>query len=319
LTVGMFGGDAGSFGPELQLGHVLGNAYAEPVLIVKTGWKGRSLAKDFCPPTSESAALSGGFQWYRMMVDIERAASAIPQILGPDYKHFRVDIMGLVWWHGYTDLADAKMTKEYGANLERFLKAVRAELKQPYMSLIVAELGGQGPHTKDKKELQFRKVQEETVDKLGNYSAAFVPTSPYVKATPAIKDYTLYYGNAATMLEISQAFAMSLLSLDWNEQQGDGQYGWVFTEADVTANRGSVFIETGYLMMIGIVVAGVFSFVAIMRYGGRMDRAWNTAFSRLRPDDNKGIEMVDEDGFDDNVPRERSLPDIRRSGLREVA
>jgi hypothetical protein len=76
-------------------------------------------------------------------------------------------------------------------------------------------------------------------------------------------------------------------------------------------------------MMFGIFGAGVLSFVAIMRYGGRMDRAWNTAISRLRPDDNKGIEMKNharnEDCFEDSVPRERSLPDIRRSGLREVA
>jgi hypothetical protein len=59
-----------------------------------------------------------------------------------------------------------------------------------------------------------------------------------------------------------------------------------------------------------------------------MDRARNAAFSRLRLDDNNGMKMedrasnrmrisnpmADEDGFDDNGPRERSL--LRRSGGR---
>ena len=49
LGVG-FGADHESFGPELELGRVLADAYDEPVLVVKTAWGGKSLRTDFRPP-----------------------------------------------------------------------------------------------------------------------------------------------------------------------------------------------------------------------------------------------------------------------------
>jgi len=36
-------------GPELQIGHRLGNYFKEPVLLIKTAWGGKSLYKDFRP------------------------------------------------------------------------------------------------------------------------------------------------------------------------------------------------------------------------------------------------------------------------------
>ncbi len=40
------------FGPELQFGHVVGDALKEPVLIIKCAWGGRALAVRFRPPSS---------------------------------------------------------------------------------------------------------------------------------------------------------------------------------------------------------------------------------------------------------------------------
>ena len=93
LTVASFGGEVDTFGPELQLGHFLGDIYEEPVVIVKAGWKGRSLAKDFASPSSNHT----GFQWYRMMTSIHRTANSLHEILGPEYKYSRPEIMGFVW------------------------------------------------------------------------------------------------------------------------------------------------------------------------------------------------------------------------------
>ena len=39
-------------GPELGFGHVVGDAFEEPVLLIKLAWGGKSLAKDFRPPSS---------------------------------------------------------------------------------------------------------------------------------------------------------------------------------------------------------------------------------------------------------------------------
>ena len=39
------------FGPELQFGHVIGDVVSNQVLIIKTAWGGKSLYKDFRPPS----------------------------------------------------------------------------------------------------------------------------------------------------------------------------------------------------------------------------------------------------------------------------
>ena len=42
------------FGPEYQLGHVLGDYFKEPALLIKTAWGGKSLYADFRPPSGGS-------------------------------------------------------------------------------------------------------------------------------------------------------------------------------------------------------------------------------------------------------------------------
>ena len=51
LTVG-FGRSTINIGPEFGFGHVIGKATEEQVLLVKACWGGKSLAKDFLPPSA---------------------------------------------------------------------------------------------------------------------------------------------------------------------------------------------------------------------------------------------------------------------------
>lgn len=51
LTNG-YGAPRNGFGPELNFGHVLGDHYDEQVLLIKTSWGGRALARGFLPPSS---------------------------------------------------------------------------------------------------------------------------------------------------------------------------------------------------------------------------------------------------------------------------
>src|SRR5688572_15124446 len=50
LTVGY--GSPKCIGPELEFGHVVGERFDEPVLLIKTAWGGRSLWRDFRPPSA---------------------------------------------------------------------------------------------------------------------------------------------------------------------------------------------------------------------------------------------------------------------------
>ena len=51
LTVG-FGAKDDRIGPELGFGNVVGDAFDEPVLLIKCAWGGKSLAVDFRPPSA---------------------------------------------------------------------------------------------------------------------------------------------------------------------------------------------------------------------------------------------------------------------------
>ena len=53
LSIGFAGYDGKHhIGPEFQFGHVVGDQLDEPVLLIKTAWGGKSLFKDFRPPSS---------------------------------------------------------------------------------------------------------------------------------------------------------------------------------------------------------------------------------------------------------------------------
>ena len=63
-------GDLHHFGPELQFGQVMGDHFENQVLLIKTAWGGKSLFKDFRPPSS------GGEvgPYYKKMIEEIRAA-----------------------------------------------------------------------------------------------------------------------------------------------------------------------------------------------------------------------------------------------------
>ena len=50
LTVGY--GSPGRIGLELEFGHVMGNHFEAPVLLIKAAWGGKSIGRDFRPPSS---------------------------------------------------------------------------------------------------------------------------------------------------------------------------------------------------------------------------------------------------------------------------
>lgn len=50
LSVGY--GSPGKIGPELEFGNTMGDEWTEPVLLIKTAWGGKSIGRDFRPPSS---------------------------------------------------------------------------------------------------------------------------------------------------------------------------------------------------------------------------------------------------------------------------
>lgn len=75
LTVDYGTKGVNSIGPEFGFGHVVGEAFDEPVLIIKTAWGGKSVYKDFRPPS----AMPGDEELREMIAEMQKQHDAITQ------------------------------------------------------------------------------------------------------------------------------------------------------------------------------------------------------------------------------------------------
>ena len=124
-------------GPELGIGRALGDRFEESVLLVKTAWGGKSLAKDFRPP---SAGGETGPFYLQMLAEYREAIAGIatdhPQLA----KH-RVQLDGVIWFQGWNDACDAQATAEYATNLPHLIGDLRREFKDPMLPFVAGETG----------------------------------------------------------------------------------------------------------------------------------------------------------------------------------
>jgi len=181
LTLGftVYGGKH-HFGPELEFGHVMGNALPNQVLLIKTAWGGKSLAKDFRPPSSGGEV---GPYYTKMLADVREALSDLKKSF-PDYDGGGYDLAGFVWWHGWNDFCGGKAAvEEYEKNLVNLIKDVRADLKAPNLPVVIGELTGPwGADCKDPAALAIRKAQADAAASSEfKGTVAFVETHDFVR------------------------------------------------------------------------------------------------------------------------------------------
>ena len=132
-------GDRHHFGPELQFGHVLGNQFENQVLLIKTAWGGKSLFKDFRPPSSGGEV---GPYFTKMMAEIRECPTNLKQDF-PSYDGQGYELSGFVWYHGWNDGVDPKhAVPEYEQNLVNLIHDVRKELNVPSLPFVIGELTG---------------------------------------------------------------------------------------------------------------------------------------------------------------------------------
>ena len=129
--------DKHHIGPELGIGRALGNAFAEPVLLIKTAWGGKSLAKDFRPPSAGGAV---GPYYKQMIAEYRAAVAAIPTQF-PALAGYTPRLDGVIWFQGWNDGCDEKAAAEYEGNLVHLITDMRAEFGNPKLSFVVGETG----------------------------------------------------------------------------------------------------------------------------------------------------------------------------------
>lgn len=229
LTIG-FGANAERIGPELGIGWVLGNAFTEPVLLIKCAWGGKSLAIDFRPPSSGKPA-------YALGQKLQESIDKDPQILGKYYREtLRLvretlpklndvvpgsagrgyELIGFGWHQGWNDRIDDKFNAEYEQNMIHFIRDMRSELRAPKLPFVIGETGMNGLEEKHPRALSLMKAQAAVAEHpefKGN--VAFVKTQQFWRdqsESPTGQGYH-WNTNAETYYLIGEAMGEALRSL----------------------------------------------------------------------------------------------------------
>jgi hypothetical protein len=212
LSIGYTGyGGNHHIGPEFQLGHCLGDGFEEPVLLIKTAWGGKSLNKDFRPP---SAGGEVG-EFYQKMINEFREGLAKIENEFPYLARLEPVIGGFVWFQGWNDMFDEAARKNYQTNLICLINDIRKEVKQIDLPVVIGELGNGGLDVNENM-LSIRMAQKGAAELLGS-NAVFVSTAQFArkaKASPNVGHGHHWFGNAESYFLIGDAFGKEILRLN---------------------------------------------------------------------------------------------------------
>lgn len=204
LTIGYTGyGGSTHIGPELQFGHIIGDYYKEPVLLIKTAWGGKSLYVDFRPPSSGGKV--GPF--YTKM--IEEVRDSLTALKGQEYE-----LAGFVWMQGWNDMCTKPAIPEYAQNLVNLTRDIRKEFNTPNLPVVVGELGNGGPVKGLGSMADFRKAQQDGTSRINN--AVFVKTTGFARPkelSPNVGHGHHWFGNAESYFLIGDALAKAAIEL----------------------------------------------------------------------------------------------------------
>jgi Carbohydrate esterase, sialic acid-specific acetylesterase len=170
LTVGF--GSPGCIGPELGFGMVVGDHFEQQVLLIKTAWGGKSLGRDFLPPSAKQptdeelqaivarenidnakkhrplvdlAAVRARYgEYYRDMLHGVRTTLAELPKRFPGYHGQGYEFAGFVWFQGWNDQYDEGYISHYGDNLACLVRDVRKDLHCPHLPVVVGIMGQNG-------------------------------------------------------------------------------------------------------------------------------------------------------------------------------
>jgi hypothetical protein len=214
LTVGFtVYGDSHHFGPELQLGHVLGDYLDNQVLLIKTAWGGKSLYRDFRPPSS------GGEEgpYYRKMIAEVREALASLEKDFPRYDGAGYELAGFFWYQGWNDGVDPRNAiPQYEENLLNLIRDVRKDLNAPHLPVVIGELTGPWVDAPGEWSALRRAQAAAAARKELNGGVLFVSTRDFVRKSedsPNPGHGHHEFGNAETYLLVGDALGKGMTRL----------------------------------------------------------------------------------------------------------
>ncbi|MGY8643967.1 MAG: sialate O-acetylesterase [Verrucomicrobiales bacterium] len=191
LTIGY--GSPGKTGPELEFGHLMGEHFEEPVILIKAAWGGHSLYQKFRPPSRglpDDSILEAelkqaqervtknnekrnktdplptmgdikapyGSSYKNMLAEVKDTMTDY-ETLFPALKGKKLEMAGFVWFQGFNDMFGDHAPGEYAENMKQFVKDVRKDLKKPDLPFVIAAIGNNGSKPAAKGMLTVQNAQ----------------------------------------------------------------------------------------------------------------------------------------------------------------
>ncbi len=233
---------SGRIGPEIGIGHHLGQTTDAPVMILKSCIGNRALGWDLLPPGSKGYEYTDSkgitwvhpgykgsperwkkgtnperINWYAGMQydgDIARAKKVLSELnkYYPGATEYK--IAGFFWWQGDRDSRSEALSHHYEKNLVNLIKQLRKEFNSPNADFVCATLG----QTKMEDTGNGKKILDAmlAVDgKSGKYpefkgNVAAVYTHPLSKGGSSGGHYN---GNAETYMNVGEAMGRAMVKL----------------------------------------------------------------------------------------------------------
>ncbi|MED5458017.1 MAG: sialate O-acetylesterase [Verrucomicrobiota bacterium] len=186
LAIGGYAG-RGSIGPELGFGWAVGDHFDDPVLLLKFGPGGTSLAGPWRPPSSgnngnKERGEGIGDQYDHLISSTKRQlknlGSEFPQLKGLKYE-----LAGFGWHQGWNDGCSMKDSKEYESNMANFIRDVRKDLNAPELPFVIAGSGFGGWEQKIDRRLMIMSAQKSVAE-----SNEFKQNARYVETRGFFRD-----------------------------------------------------------------------------------------------------------------------------------
>lgn len=232
-----------TIGPEIGIGHVVGDASDAPVMILKSCIGNRALGWDLLPPSSKSWEYTDdkGITWEHSGYhespeswkkgtepkkttwcagiqydgDVARAKNVMK-----DFDTYfpgggkKYEVAGFFWWQGDRDSRSPALSSRYETNLVHLVKQLRKDFDSPEAKFVCASLGQTRKGDSDSGGAILNAML--SVDgESGKYpefkgNVAAVYTNPLSKGGSSGSHYN---GNAETFMNVGEAMGEAMVKL----------------------------------------------------------------------------------------------------------
>jgi len=134
-----------SFGLELTMGHVLGDAVDSPIVLFKTGTGGTTLHRNWRPPSTVRRAGGRVGPLYTRMIRRFHNMLAHRDEAFPAFRGRPVELAGFVWFQGENDCCAREeggkgYWEYYEENLRDLIRDVRREVGVPELPVLIVQI-----------------------------------------------------------------------------------------------------------------------------------------------------------------------------------